>query len=302
MPQKIVHIINPVKVNENSDLFFAQPITFESIKKAVAFSKNPELINVVSTQYEEDIEIIPSHITKLSNLTRSVNDCNPKLIEKKLPLIKDILAKIDEIEIVDYVVYTNMDIALQPNFYDFIQFYIEQGNDAIIVNRRRISKTFTKVEELPILYAEFGKSHPGFDCFVFKKELLTDFIFDEICIGVPFLEVSFVHNLFSFAKNPIFLPDVHLTFHLGLEVMPKIQKDYYWHNRTVFFKKINPLLKSKYKLNKFPYSQLPFPKRAFKWLLNPSLFTRTYIELEQKSFLEKVKYYLNEVRWRLLQR
>ena len=29
---KITHIINPVKVNESSDLFVAQPITFESMK------------------------------------------------------------------------------------------------------------------------------------------------------------------------------------------------------------------------------------------------------------------------------
>jgi hypothetical protein len=37
---RILHIINPVKVSEQSDLFFAQPITFESLKNAKNYSKS----------------------------------------------------------------------------------------------------------------------------------------------------------------------------------------------------------------------------------------------------------------------
>ncbi|NBR14125.1 MAG: hypothetical protein EBQ94_08105 [Flavobacteriales bacterium] len=87
-----------------------------------------------------------------------------------------------------------------------------------------------------------------------------------------------------------------------MDVMPPINKDFYWHNRSTFFMKINPKLKDKYALSKFPYAELSLPKRAVKWMLNPGVFTRTYIQLEGKSFWHKLKIRLNEIRWRILQK
>jgi len=299
---RILHIVNPVKVTEQSDLYFAQPITFESMIKAKRFSQNSECITLATTQFEEDKSIIPDGFQQLSNLQRSILDINTKLKGKKLPLIHDVLEKTNEVEDCDYIVYTNMDIGVLPQFYDVLYSYISQGHDAVVVNRRRVSSEFMKIEDLPLIYSQLGDSHPGFDCFLFKKELLEKFFFDEICIGIPFLEVSFIHNIFSIAHTPLFVPDIHLTFHLGMEVMPKRNKDFYWHNRSVFFEKINPLLKPKYNLNKFPYGQLSLPKRAIKWVLNPSLFTRNYLELEGKSTWEKFKFRMNEICWRILQK
>jgi hypothetical protein len=135
---RIVHIINPVKVSETSDLFFAQPITFESLRKAKHFSTRKEQITLVTTSFEEDLEIIPTDFQKLSNLTRSVLDVNINLKGKKLPLIADILGKTNELNTCDYILYTNMDIAVMPQFYDALFEYIKQGHDAVIINRRRI--------------------------------------------------------------------------------------------------------------------------------------------------------------------
>jgi len=299
---RILHIINPVKVSNASDLFFAQPITFESLKNAKKNAKFPESITLATTQFEEDKSIIPEGFLQLSNLQRSILDINSKFKGKKLPLIVDILNKTKEFDVCDYIVYTNMDIGVLPQFYDVLHSYISQGHDAVVINRRRVSSQFKKIEDLPLIYSQLGDSHPGFDCFLFKKELLDKFIFEDICIGIPFLEVSFLHNLFSVAQNPIFVPDIHLTFHLGMEVMPPVNQDLYWHNRTVFFEKINPKLKSKYDFKKFPYGQLSFPNRALKWIFNPGIFTRTYLELEGKNFWYRFKFRLNEIRWRILQK
>lgn len=302
MTPRILHIVNPVKVSEQSDLYFAQPITFESLKKAKYFSKHADAITLASTQFEEDKSIIPEGFLQLSNLQRSILDIKPNLKGKKLPLIIDILNKTKEFDACDYIVYTNMDIGVLPQFYDVLQTYISQGHDAVVINRRRVSSQFKNLEELPIIYSQLGASHPGFDCFLFKKELLDSFILDEICVGIPFLEVSFIHNLFSFAQKPLFVPDIHLTFHLGMEVLPPVNKDLYWHNRSIFFEKINPNLKSKYELSKFPYADLSFPNRALKWMLNPGIFTKNYLELEGKSWLYKIKFRLNEIRWKILQK
>lgn len=202
----------------------------------------------------------------------------------------------------EYCIYTNMDIVLMPYFYDSVLDLIKQGHDAIVINRRRLSGGYNSIEELPQMYADMGRSHPGFDCFVFRKELLAQFILEDICIGIPFVEVALIHNIFSFAQAPLFVPDKHLTFHIGMEVMPTRDSAYYRHNREVFFSSIYPRLKPYFTLSKFPYAALPMYKRAMKWALNPSLFTLNYIRLENKNLLQKGKLFLNELRWRILQK
>ncbi len=299
---KLTHIINPVKVTESSDLYKSQPITFASMIRAKSYTENLCQINLCTTHFEEDKSIIPEGFLSLSNLTRSVLDVNPKLSGKKLPLIADIFDKFNEVPDADYYIYTNADIALMPYFYNVVHQYVIQGYDAIVINRRRISKKYADEDNLELMYADLGKSHPGFDCFVIKKELIRSLVLDHICVGIPFVEVALIHNLFSFAKKPLFLPDTHLTFHIGLDVMPKRNKAFYWHNRLIYFRKIQPILKPHFNLSNFPYATLPLHKRAIKWALNPGLFTRIFIELETKSIVTKVKYLLNEWRWRLLQK
>ena len=65
---KISHIINPVKVNENSDLFLAQPLTFKSMLNAKNFLENSDDVKLFTVQYEEDREIIPKEFIILPNL------------------------------------------------------------------------------------------------------------------------------------------------------------------------------------------------------------------------------------------
>lgn len=298
----VVHIINPVKVSEKSDLHYAQPITFESMVRARNFSKHTDKIKLVCTHYEEDRSIIPVEFQSLSNLSRSVLDVNPKLKQRKLPLIADILAKLEEVDGFNYLIFTNMDIALMPYFYDTVFSYIEKGHDAIVINRRRISGEYRTIDQLPLMYADMGKSHPGFDCFVIKKELLQEFVLGDICVGISFLEATLVHNIFSFATNPLFVPDAHLTFHIGMDVLVPRTNDFYKHNRKEFFENIEPKLKPYFDLKKFPYGSLPFPKRALKWMLNPSIFTRNYVKMEGKNLWYKSKAQLDEMRWRILQK
>jgi hypothetical protein len=125
-------------------------------------------------------------------------------------------------------------------------------------------------------------------------------ILDDICIGVPFIEVSLLHNLIAFATNLKHADNLHLTFHIGMEVMPPIEQEYYWHNRTVYEKNIKPFLLPHLALHKFPYSSLPFYKRMFKWMLNPCYSTALMADLEGKDFSRKCKMLSDEIRWRIL--
>lgn len=278
----------------------AQPITLESMRQARLFAGPDSDIKFYVTHFEDENLELPSEFSSLSYLTRSVLDLNHNLLGRQLPLIGDLFSKTEEMDEFDYLLFSNMDIGLMPSFYLSVQHYIQQGHDAIVINRRRLSKKYTSVNQLPEIYADLGLSHPGFDCFVIKKDLLPKFILDTICVGIPFLEASLVHNIIAFSTNPKWVTDAHLTFHIGLDVLSekRLKDPFYWHNRQVFFEKIYPKLKPHLKLENYPYALLPWHKRAMNWILNPSLFTKDLGELETRSF----RTYLNECRWRFLQR
>ena len=228
---KIAHLINPVKVTPTSDLYVAQPITFESMRVAKQFASTKVEVELFAISYQEDLEIIPDYFTVLPVLTRSVLDFGNFLVAKKYPLIGDVLLALYNHTDAEYLVFSNMDISLMPHFYIAVSSIIQTGHDAVIINRRGISTSYKSIEELPLMYSDLGKPHPGFDCFVFKRELLAKFILENICVGVSFSEITLLHNFIAFASNLRLVDDLHLTFHIGMEVMPPLNPEFYWHNR-----------------------------------------------------------------------
>ncbi|MDP2685557.1 MAG: hypothetical protein Q8P20_11105 [bacterium] len=212
---KFTHIINPVKVSESSDLFIAQPVTFETMRRAQQFAANEIEVNLITTQYPEDYSIITEFFTKTKDLDRSILDFGTFEKQRKLPLLKDILDRaVNYDSEADYIVYTNVDIAVQPHFYLFIKQKIEEGHDAFIINRRTISESYS-LKTLAEAYADYGESHPGYDCFVFKKEIYTHFNLENICIGAAFVGLGLYLNLKLFSGSFSEINDKHLSFHIG---------------------------------------------------------------------------------------
>lgn len=299
---KFAHVINPVNAPAGSELSVIQPITFEAIRKAYAFCEGTPQVELYTVSFPEDHAVILDYYKKLPDLTRSVLDVAKFSTIRKYPLMADVLNAVYDGSDADYLIFTNMDITLMPHFYVAVADILKEGYDALLVNRRGISGKYTKVEELPLMYAEFGKPHPGFDCFIFKRELLSKLILENICIGVSFSEVALVHNLIAFAENLKLVDDLHLTFHIGSEVMPPLNPEYYGHNRSEYETKIYPQIKPFLDIRKFPYATLPFYKRMIKWMLNPSFRTQQVIEMEGKSFVRRMKYKLDGVRFALLEK
>lgn len=250
---KIAHIINPVKVAPKSDLFIAQPITFESMRRAAHWAERDNKISItlLSTQYIEDQKIIPDYIHKKRNLTRSVLDEGEFVIPRKLPLIVDILDKLSDVDS-DYFVYTNTDIGLMPYFYTSISKYISDGYDALIINRRTISDKYNSINDLPCIYAEIGEVHKGYDCFVFSKRILPILKLGKIAIGVPGVGIVLFVNLFCLSQQFILLDNHHLTFHIGNDKQWNDQKytDYKEYNREQLDTIYRTLKENNYPLEK----------------------------------------------------
>ncbi len=212
----ITHIINPVRVKESSDLFKAQPITFETMRKAKEFAEDIVDVNLITTQFKEDRDIIPEFFDKTQDLERSVLDFGDFKVKRKLPLIQDILNRaIDYDSNADYIIYTNVDIALMPHFYEFVYQKIKEGFDAFVINRRTISDTHKSIDDLPLMFSDIGEIHPGYDCFVFKRDLYNKLNLENICIGAVSIGLALFINLKLNAKKFKEFGQEHLTFHIG---------------------------------------------------------------------------------------
>lgn len=212
---KIAHIINPVAVPDTSDLYTAQPVTFETLRRAKEFAKNEVEVHLFTAQYPEDKSFIPDFFTQTPDLDRSVLDVPRFHGSKKLPLIKDILNRLYEASDADLLVYSNADIALQPFFYSTVIKLIGQGADSILVNRRTIPAIYKSVAQLEKMYSEEGLPHEGIDCFIFRRDMYKRFYFADACIGSGPVGLCFALNIALNSTGYVWLEDRKLTFHIG---------------------------------------------------------------------------------------
>ena len=131
---RFAHVINPVSVDKNNSsyLYYTQPITFESMyqSKMLIENKNKNVyVDLYTINYEEDDEIIPDYFIKLPYLNKSTKTEYPKFSKKKLPFIQDIFDSINKYVNADYIIFTNSDIIVHNNFYQFIYKQIIKHNE-----------------------------------------------------------------------------------------------------------------------------------------------------------------------------
>jgi len=230
----IAHIVNPVKVDENNELFYQQPITYESMRRA-----KRDNVELWTTGYEEDPII--EGFQQAPGLTRSTLDTEYKP-KRKLPYLKDILDNLYAASKADIFIQTNIDIGLMPHFYDAVMWMLDHGCDALIINRRTVPEYYNKVEDLPLLYSSYGKPHNGYDCFVFRREIYPKFELGEICMGTPWSESTITSNLIAYSRTCHVLKDAHLTFHTGNSLTWRNYIDYRKHNSEQFGKVAKKLM------------------------------------------------------------
>jgi hypothetical protein len=285
---KVAHVLNPFLAKNHPDLKVCQPITFESMIKARNNIKGKVQVEFLAAIYEEDIAICPDEFRVLPFLQKTVTDYFEPQKKIKLPLIREILTLATENSAAEYFIYTNVDIGLYPNFYNRVEELIDADYDSFIINRRRLRNIYNSIEDLEAIYNDNGYKHPGFDCFVIKRSLISKLVLENICIGVPYFEISLAHNLFAYSNKFILVDDEKLTFHIGLEIFKKRNpKEYFQHNGTEFWKKIIPQIQKELKPQKIPYSYLPLPLRLIKWGVHPCFPIKLMIELELKRFYVK---------------
>lgn len=211
---KIAHVVNPVNAPPTSDLVVAQPVTFETMRRARALASGSVEVDLFTAQYPEDHDVLPSDFERLPDMERSVIDLASFQRPRKLPILRDILDGLYRASDAEYFIYTNVDIAVMPQFYLSVAALLQES-DGLVINRRTISDRFQRVEEIPLMWAELGHKHGGFDCFVFRRDAYPRYQLADVCIGAKGIGVSAYANVVAFANRFALLKDAHLTFHIG---------------------------------------------------------------------------------------
>jgi hypothetical protein len=212
---RFLHIVNPFSVAAGSEGDKIQQLTFRTMELAQA-QMPPDSVRTVAVMYPEEDVSIPASFISLKTLQRSAQDVGNFKVKRPLPLLFDILAcGLAAAEDRDYVVFTNVDICLMPHFYVSLQRILDLGFESIIVNRRTIAKYGFDPQLLPLMYADYGQSHSGFDCFVFPRRLFDGFVRSDVCVGAPHVMRALMFNLVALTRSLLILRDAHMTFHLG---------------------------------------------------------------------------------------
>ncbi len=207
---KLNHIVNFYHSGGTEER--TQELTADSMRKAKHRVRKVRLIAVVSP---DERQAIPRGF-KAVNISRTVVDVARFSARRPLPLLFDILEKgAGACRGNSYLVFSNTDICLQPNFYGAISSLITEGFDCLIINRRTVGSINDYGAWTGFSALESGESHPGLDCFVFPTEWVGSFVRSDACVGVGYVMRSLLFNLVVVARRMLIMRDVHLTYHFG---------------------------------------------------------------------------------------
>lgn len=274
MSMRFAHVVNPYGINGKLDA--VQTLTLSMLEKA---SKNTTcVVRLLSAQFGKDRAIIPPAFHLTDDLTGSVGE------KPGLPLLREILDRANNSDC-DYVIWSNMDIVPVPRFYDGVQAILQRENcDALIINRRRVSSELINNPEL--LLNETGKPHPGYDCFIIRKELLRKMKLGNVCVGAPGVGFMLAHNLFLFAEKCVVYSDKHLTLHAGMKIVQ------HWKGAAIAAQQRKEIVaflrenRSRFDIRKFPGYNLGIFRRHWKWLLNPLFHYPLMFSLDMKALFD----------------
>jgi hypothetical protein len=210
---RIRHVLSTVGPEASADLCRAQDTTIESIERAIRAADPTLEIDVRAVHFADESPPDREWLTSVPTLERSILDFCESDLNRRLPLLRDVLDAFGDPEEYDLAVYTNVDIALHPLFYDLIRDIYGRGFDAFSINRRTVQARLADTT-LADFATAVGTSHPGYDCFVMHPRLTAAEV-GALSLGVRGVARALLWNLILRAENYKTISNVHATFHIG---------------------------------------------------------------------------------------
>lgn len=235
---KFTHIINPFISNDMNNKIVN--LTLDSMINAKNSITYDDLsVNLCYTCYEEDLLLLEGnkHFKKLSLLERSILDIKQFNKQRKLPLLFDILDKTNELDS-DYIIYTNIDIHLVPNFYNEVYKYILLGYETVTINRVTVYHNDILNASIDDIYklVPNGEFHPGLDCFIIKKDVLDSIPKVDFCVGINYFDKFLYNYVHKNSNKSVHFVKSYLTFHIGddRDWLDESVKDYRDYNFDLY--------------------------------------------------------------------
>jgi hypothetical protein len=219
---RFTHILNPYRA-QTEHARAMQQLTFETIRIATLAAASSVKVRCVCVTFPNEADIVPADFIAAGTLTRTVADVATFQVRRQMPLVFDILDSgtaliedpLESPGCEDFIIFSNMDIHLQPHFYLVVWDFIKAGYDMIDVHRRLIPEYEPSLHGLPSMFAEQGSHHGGMDCVVFPRGKYKSFVRNNACVGMSLVMKGIIFNCAMHAKRFLVLSNAHLTFHLG---------------------------------------------------------------------------------------
>jgi hypothetical protein len=228
------HVLNPFPSKAGSEHATASRVTWQSLRVAHARAAQQGIaVTFRAVILPGDEAAIEPPISETAYLMRTVQDVAKLAPRRLLPLIADILNIGSEAASTSHLIFSNMDIAVQPDFYMSLRDTIagQVGpNTPFTVARTNIDAALAD-SPLETMYAATGPLGQGYDCFVIPLGMVRALDLGECCIGAPHFDNLLVMELDVLAPDGVkTMSDVHLTFHLGNDIAWAAMIDYVEHN------------------------------------------------------------------------
>ncbi len=219
----IAHVVNVYGCPGGSEGHRVQAITLESMKRAREMAGTDVAVEFISAQFAEDRGAVPPFVTATPDLDRSIQNEIACTDKRKLPFIHDILSRAEQATDAEFLLYSNMDIALYPGFYRFLASTVREGVDALAVNRTQIPRmvrgrdilTDASLDE--IVRVGDRRPHHGIDCVMFRRDKFKLWPAPNICIGYPPVGQYLMENAEFHAQRFVWIVDDVRTFHIGVD-------------------------------------------------------------------------------------
>jgi len=248
---RFTHIINPFPAKAGSEHERAQRVTRAALQRAVAYAAGHGIearVAVVAAPDEQG-DFVGEPFISAPSLTRDIRDIAALEPRRPLPLIGDIVRSGHAVaRDGDWLIFTNIDIHVQPDFYVALAALIRSSDDperaAFAVNRRTIGNDYAGPGQLDAMIDDAGQPHIGWDCFVFPMSFVPRMELGTCCIGSMAFDNLLLINMdvLSGGRGRV-LQDVLLTFHIGDDQGWFGQGDYVLHNGREAMKAVARLVK-----------------------------------------------------------
>jgi hypothetical protein len=226
---KFAHIISVTEINESkkaSYLHIAQPVTMKTMVAAKEMAQGTVDVDLLAIKHKSESISLEPGFTMTPDIDKYAWEYIDKLIEhenkKPLPRLTDILNAAYQNSDADYLIYTNLDIGLQPYFYCRVKELIEEGFDAICINRRDLDKKYEGqlLDEscIDIILPLEGELHPGIDCMIFKRNIFPKFQLNNVFIGFPPIGQVLKTQMDKYSKKSLWVKEEKLSFHIGRDL------------------------------------------------------------------------------------